>query len=576
MAHDGRTALRSQSWWDGGPLDLIGHKSQFRVQGFPEDAFLGRPIIGILNSWSEVAGCNAHLRELAEHVKRGVLRAGGFPVEVPVISLGEPIIKPTAMLYRNLMAMAVEELIRGNPLDGVVLLASCDKTVPAALMGAASVDVPALMVTGGPMLSGRFRNENVGACTDCWRLNDELRGDRITQADWDEFESGMCRSFGHCSPMGTASTMACMTEALGMAPSGSAAIPAVDSRRGHVAERAGFQIMDLVATGTRPSDIMTRDAFENAIRTLHAIGGSTNAVIHLMAIAGRLGVDVPLELFDDLAASTPVLLNIKPSGAYLMEDFYYAGGLPAVLAQISDLLHLDARTVSGRTMGEAITGATIVNDDVIRPRERPLLMGGSLAILRGTVCPDGAVLKVSAASPSLLQHEGRAVVFRGVDELHATIDDPSLDIHPDDVLVLQNGGPVGAPGMPETGHLPMPSYLLRKGVTDMVRISDARMSGTGFGTVVLHVAPEAAIGGPLALIETGDRIRLDTAGRRLDLLISDDELADRRRAWVPAPPRDTRGYRGLYLRTVMQANRGCDLDFLVGQSAPVRAGITHG
>ena len=576
MAHDGPTALRSQSWWDGGALDLIGHRSQFRMQGFPEDAFLGRPIIGILNSWSEVAGCNAHLRELAEHVKRGVLRAGGFPVEVPVISLGEPIIKPTAMLYRNLMAMAVEELIRGNPLDGVVLLASCDKTVPAALMGAASVDVPALMVTGGPMLSGRFRNEDVGACTDCWRLNDELRGGRITQADWDEFESGMCRSFGHCSPMGTASTMACMTEALGMAPSGSAAIPAVDSRRGHVAERAGFQIMDLVAASTRPSDIMTRDAFENAIRTLHAIGGSTNAVIHLMAIAGRLGVDVPLELFDDLAASTPLLLNIKPSGAYLMEDFYYAGGLPAVLAQISNLLHLDARTVTGRTMGESITGAVIVNDDVIRPRERPLLTGGSLAILRGSVCPDGAVLKVSAASPSLLQHEGRAVVFRGVDELHATIDDPSLDIRPDDVLVLQNGGPVGAPGMPETGHLPMPSYLLRKGVTDMVRISDARMSGTGFGTVVLHVTPESAIGGPLALIETGDRIRLDTARRRLDVLISDEELADRRRAWVPRPPRDTRGYRGLYLRTVMQANHGCDLDFLVGQSVPMRAGITHG
>ena len=576
MAHDERRPLRSESWWDAGALDLIGHRSQFRMQGFPEESFLGRPIIGILNSWSEVAGCNAHLRELADHVKRGVLRAGGFPVEVPVISLGEPIIKPTAMLYRNLMAMAVEELIRGNPLDGVVLLASCDKTIPAALMGAASVDVPALMVTGGPMLSGRFRNEDVGACTDCWRLHDELRADRISQADWDEFESGMCRSFGHCSPMGTASTMACMTEALGMAPSGSAAIPAVDSRRRHVAERAGFQIMDLVTAGTRPSDIMTRGAFENAIRTLHAIGGSTNAVIHLMAIAGRLGVDVPLELFDDLAASTPLLLNIKPSGAYLMEDFYYAGGLPAVHAQISDLLNLDALTVSGRTVGEAITGVRIVNDDVIRPRERPLLTGGSLAILRGSVCPDGAVLKVSAATSSLLQHEGRAVVFHGVDELHATIDDPSLDIQPDDVLVLQNGGPVGAPGMPEYGHLPMPSYLLRRGVTDMVRISDARMSGTGFGTVVLHVTPESAIGGPLALIETGDRIRLDTAGRRLDVLLSDEELADRRRQWVPRAPSDTRGYRGLYLRTVMQANRGCDLDFLVGSSAPVRAGITHG
>jgi dihydroxy-acid dehydratase len=547
------------------------------MQGYPEESFTGRPVIGILNSWSEVAGCNAHLRDLAEHVKRGVLRAGGFPVEVPVISLGEPIIKPTAMLYRNLMAMAVEELIRGNPLDGVVLLAGCDKTIPAALMGAASVDVPALMVTGGPMLSGRFRNEHVGACTDCWRLHDELRAERITQADWDEFEAGMCRSDGHCSPMGTASTMACLTEALGMAPSGSAAIPAVDSRRRHVAERAGSQIIDLVAAGTRPSDIMTRDAFENAIRTLHAIGGSTNAVIHLLAIAGRLeGVDVPLDLFDDLAASTPLLANVKPSGAYLMEDFYYAGGLPAVHAQIADLLHGDALTVSGRTLGEAVAGSRIVNDDVIRPRERPLLSGGSLAILRGSVCPDGAVLKVSAASPGLLQHEGRAVVFGGVDELHATIDDPALDIHPDDVLVLQNGGPVGAPGMPEYGHLPMPSYLLRQGVTDMVRISDARMSGTGFGTVILHVAPESAIGGPLALIRTGDRIRLDTAGRRLDVMIGDAELAERRRAWVPRPYHDTRGYRGLYQRTVMQANEGCDLDFLVGRSAPVRAGITHG
>jgi L-arabonate dehydrase len=576
MTGDGRATLRSRSWWETGDLDLIGHRSQFRMQGFPEEAYVGRPIIGILNSWSEVAGCNAHLRDLAEHVKRGVLRAGGFPVEVPVISLGEPIIKPTAMLYRNLMAMAVEELIRGNPLDGVVLLASCDKTIPASLMGAASVDVPALMVTGGPMLSGRFRNEHVGACTDCWRLHDELRADRITRADWEEFEAGMCRSDGHCSPMGTASTMACLTEALGMAPSGSAAIPAVDARRRQVAERAGIQILDLVAAGTRPSDIMTRDAFENAIRTLHAIGGSTNAVIHLVAIAGRLGVDLPLDLFDELAASTPLLANIKPSGSYLMEDFFYAGGLPAVLAQISDLLHLDAGTVTGQSMGEAIRHARIVNDDVIRHRASALHEGGSLAILRGSLCPDGAVLKVSAASERLLQHEGRAVVFPNVNELHATIDDPALDIQPDDVLVLQNGGPVGAPGMPELGHLPMPSYLLRRGVTDMVRISDARMSGTGFGTVVLHVAPESAVGGPLALVRTGDRIRLDTARRRLDLLVDDAELAARRASWAPSPSSDTRGYRGLYVRTVQQADHGCDLDFLVGQSAPVRAGITHG
>jgi L-arabonate dehydrase len=573
---EGGRPLRSQSWWDGGALDVIGHRSQFRMQGFPDETFTGRPVIGILNSWSEVAGCNAHLRDLAEHVKRGVLRGGGFPVEIPVPSLGEPIIKPTAMLYRNLMAMAVEELIRGNPVDGVVLLSGCDKTTPACLMGAASVDVPALMVTGGPMLSGRFRKENVGACTDCWRLHDELRADRITQTDWDEFELGMCRSYGHCSPMGTASTMACMAEALGMAPSGSAAIPAVDSRRRHVAERAGVQILELVTAGTRPSEIMTRAAFENAIRTLHAIGGSTNAVIHLIAIAGRLGVDLPLDLFDELATSTPLLLNLKPSGAYLMEDFFHAGGLPAVLAQIADLLDTGAATVTCRTLGEEIHSARIVDDDVIRQRDRPLLTGGSLAVLRGSLCPDGAILKVSAASPGLLQHEGRAVVFSNVDELHGTIDDPALEIEPDDVLVLQNGGPVGAPGMPEYGHLPMPADLLRRGVTDMVRISDARMSGTGFGTVVLHVAPESAVGGPLALVRTGDRIRLDTAGRSLDLLVDADEMAARRRAWVPRPALDTRGYRGLYARTVLQADRGCDLDFLVGSSAPVRAGITHG
>lgn len=571
-----RNPRRSQAWFAAGDLDGLGHRSTFRMQGFPDEGFIGRPVIGILNSWSEVVGCNGNLRDLSDHVKRGVLRAGGFPVEIPVISLGEPVMKPTTMLYRNLMAMAVEELIRANPLDGVVLLAGCDKTVPAALMGAASADIPALMVTGGPQLNGRWRNEDIGACTDCWRLHDELRAERISEADWQEIESGMCRSIGHCSPMGTASTMACVTEALGMAPSGSAAIPAVDSRRRHVAERAGVQIVDLVAAGTRPSDIMTRAAFENAIRTLHVIGGSTNAVIHLMAIAGRLGVDVPLDLFDELSASTPLLVNLKPSGSFLMEDFYYAGGLPAVLAQIADLLQLDARTVSGQTLGEAIEHATIINEEVIRPRELPLGTGGSLVILRGNLCPDGAVLKRSAASSALLQHEGRAVVFRSVDELYGTIDDPSLDISADDVLVLQNGGPVGAPGMPESGHLPIPARLLRQGVTDMVRISDARMSGTGFGTVVLHMAPESAIGGPLGLVETGDRIRLDTAGRRLDLLVSDEVLAERRRTWVPRSLGDMRGYRGLYQRTVMQANHGCDLDFLVGKSAAEGPGRTHG
>ncbi|MBX3028974.1 MAG: dihydroxy-acid dehydratase [Chloroflexi bacterium] len=576
MTESSRSQSRSREWFEAGDLDGLGHRSTFRMQGFPEESFTGRPVIGIIDSWSEVVGCNAHLRELAEHVKRGVLRAGGFPVEVPVISLGEPVMKPTTMLYRNLMAMAVEELIRANPLDGVVLLAGCDKTIPAALMGAASVDIPSIMVTGGPMLNGRWRDEQIGACTDCWRLHDELRAGRIDDDDWRQVELGMCRSVGHCSPMGTASTMACMAEALGIAPGGSAAIPAVDARRRQVAERAGVQAVDLVAAGVRPSDILTRHAFENAIRALHAIGGSTNAVIHLIAIAGRVGVDVPLDLFDDLSATTPLLANVKPSGAYLMEDLFYAGGLPAILDQVRDLLHLEVPTVTGPTLGESLEGATIRDPRVIRTRERPLRDGGSLVVLRGNLCPDGAVLKRSAATEALLQHEGRAVVFRSVEELHDTIDDPALDITRDDILVLQNGGPVGAPGMPETGHLPIPARLLREGVTDMVRISDARMSGTGFGTVVLHIAPEAAIGGPLAFVRTGDRIRLDTAARRLDLLVSDDELAARRDAWVPRPPSSTRGYRSLYERTVMQADRGCDLDFLVGWSPPLGAGRTHG
>jgi dihydroxy-acid dehydratase len=572
----GNDALRSKAWFEAGDLDGLGHRSTFRMQGFPEESFTGRPVIGILNSWSEVVGCNGHLRELADHVKRGVLQAGGFPVEVPVISLGEPVMKPTTMLYRNLMAMAVEELIRANPLDGVVLLAGCDKTVPASLMGAASVDIPAILVTGGPMLNGHWRTEEIGACTDCWRLHDELRAERIGRDDWRQIELGMCRSVGHCSPMGTASTMACVSEALGIAPGGSAAIPAVDSRRRQVAERAGGRIVDLVHTGTRPSDILTRHAFENAIRTLHVVGGSTNAVIHLIALAGRVGVELPLDLFDELSLDTPLLVDLKPAGRHLMEDFFYAGGLPAVLAQIRDLLHLDARTVDGQTIGDALDGATIIDEEVIRIREHPLRKGESLVILRGNLCPDGAVLKRAAATERLLQHEGRAVVFRSVAELHDTIDDPALDIRADDVLVLQNGGPVGAPGMPESGHLPIPARLLREGVTDMVRISDARMSGTGFGTVVLHIAPESAIGGPLALVRTGDRIRLDTTARRLDLLVSDGELAARRAAWSPRPPIDGRGYRSLYERSVLQADRGCDLDFLVGGAPAEGPGRTHG
>lgn len=573
--HDPKPRLRSQTWFEAGALDGLGHRSAFRMQGFAPEAFLGRPLVGIINSWSEAVGCNAHLRDLADHVKRGVLIAGGFPVEMPVMSLGEPLMKPTTMLYRNLMSMAVEELISANPLDAVVLLAGCDKTVPAALMGAASADVPAILVTGGPMVNGRWRTEDIGACTDCWRLHDELRAQRITTQDWLDIEDGMCRSVGHCSPMGTASTMGCMSEALGMSLPGAAAIPAVDARRGRLAERSGARAVALALDDVRPSDIMSPAAFDNAIRILHAIGGSTNAVIHLIAIAGRLNIRLPLDRFDELFAATPLLVNLKPSGEFLMEDFFHAGGVPAVMTQIPDLLDLDAPTVAGRTLGDQIRVARIVDDRVIRPRDQPLRDGGSLVVLRGNLCPNGAVLKVSAASTSLLQHEGRAVVFNGSEDLHARIDDPNLEIAADDILVMQAGGPVGAPGMPESGHLPIPTRLLRDGVSDMVRISDARMSGTGSGTVILHVSPESSVGGVLGLVETGDRIRLDTAGRRLDLLVDERVLADRRLRWEGPTGPTERGYRGLYQRTVMQADMGCDLDFLVGGSPARAVGRTH-
>ena len=513
--------------------------------------------------------CNVHLRGLAESVKRGVLQAGGFPLEFPVMSLGESLMKPTTMLYRNLMAMDVEESIRSYPLDGVVLLTGCDKTNPASIMGAASANVPAIVVTGGPMLNGHWRGRELGSCSDCWHYHEELRAGRITEADWVEIENAMSRSHGHCMTMGTASTMACVTEALGLALPGTAAIPAVDSRRAQAAEQAGRQIVELVERDLKPTDILTRPAFENAIRSLHAISGSTNAILHLIAYAGRVGVDLPLELFDELCASTPWLVNLKPAGEYLMEDFFYAGGLPAVLAQIEDLLDLDAITVTGQSVGENIAGAAIVDEDVIRPRERPLDEGGSLVVLHGSLCPQGAVLKVSAAEERLLQHEGPAVVFEDIHDLAARVDDPALDIDADCVMVLRNAGPVGAPGMPEWGHLPIPAKLLKAGVGDLLRISDARMSGTSYGAVVLHVAPESAVGGPLAFVEDGDRIRLDVEARTLDLLVEADELERRRQAWSPPGRADDRGYRSLYLDRVLQADEGCDFDFLRGRSPVV-------
>jgi len=569
--------LRSSEWFDRRDLDGFLHRSWLKSTGVTNTAFRGRPVIGICNSWSELVNCNVHLRGLAEAVKRGVVQAGGFPVEFPVMSLGESLMKPTTMLYRNLMAMDVEESIRSYPLDGVVLLTGCDKTNPASIMGAASANIPAIVVTGGPMLNGHWRGEELGSCSDCWHYYEELRAGRITEAEFEEIENAMSRSNGHCMTMGTASTMACVTEALGLTLPGAAAIPAVDSRRAQVAEAAGRQIVELVEAGLKPSDILTRSAFENAIRVLHAISGSTNAILHLIAYAGRVGVDLPLQLFDELCSSTPWLVNLKPAGEHLMEDFYYAGGVPAVMQQIAELLDLDAITVTGRSVGENLqqTETTIVNGDVIRSAGDPLDAGGSLVVLYGSLCPDGAVMKISAADPRLLQHEGPAVVFEDIHDLAARVDDESLEIDESSVMMLRNAGPVGAPGMPEWGHMPIPAKLLKRGVADLVRISDARMSGTSYGAVVLHVAPESAVGGPLALVETGDRIRLDVQERRLDLLVHDAELARRREAWEPPQRKDERGYRRLYEDRVLQANEGCDFDFLRGRSPVVADAVTY-
>jgi dihydroxy-acid dehydratase len=576
-SYGGGNGLRSSEWFDRRDLDGFLHRSWLKSTGVTNATFRGRPVIGICNSWSELVNCNVHLRGLAQAVKRGVLQAGGFPLEFPVMSLGESLMKPTTMLYRNLMAMDVEESIRSYPLDGVVLLTGCDKTNPASIMGAASANVPAIVVTGGPMLNGRWRGKELGSCSDCWHYHEELRAGRITEVEFEEIENAMSRSNGHCMTMGTASTMACVTEALGLTLPGAAAIPAVDSRRAQVAESAGRQIVELVERDLKPSDVLTRPAFENAIRVLHAISGSTNAILHLIAYAGRVGVDLPLDLFDDLCRSTPWLVDLKPAGRHLMEDFYYAGGLPAVMAQIAGLLDLDALTVTGKALGENLeeTPTEIVDSEVIRTADDPLDAGGSLVVLRGSLCPDGAVMKISAADPRLLRHEGPAVVFEDIHDLAARVDDDGLDIDENSVMVLRNGGPVGAPGMPEWGHLPIPAKLLKRGVTDLLRISDARMSGTSYGAVVLHVAPESAVGGPLALVETGDRIRLDVEERRLDLLVEEPELARRREVWRPPERKDDRGYRRLYEDRVLQANEGCDFDFLRGRSPVVADAVTY-
>jgi dihydroxy-acid dehydratase len=568
--------LRSRNWFGRQDLDGFVHRSWLKAEGFSDHVFDGRPVIGIANSWSELTNCNAHLRQLADAVKRGVWSAGGCPLEFPTISLGEVLMKPTTMLFRNLMAMDVEECIRAYPLDAVVLLSGCDKTTPAMLMGAASADVPAIMVTGGPMLRGRWRTEDLGSGTDNWRLWAERRAERLSDEEWAEAESCMSRSNGHCMVMGTASTMASMAEALGMTLPGNAAIPAPDSRRYALAELAGRRAVEMARDGgPRPSQILTPEAFDNAIRADMAIGGSTNAIIHLVAIAGRAGYPLPLTRFDELSRTTPLLANVRPSGKHLMEDFFYAGGLPAVLKELLPLLHGGAPTVNGRTLADNVRGAACHDPDVIRPLGMPLAREGGTVILTGNLCPGGAVLKQSAASAHLLTHRGRAVVFEDHADIHRRIDDPSVPIDETSVLVLKNVGPRGAPGMPEWGAAPIPARLLKRGVKDMVRISDARMSGTSYGTVVLHVAPESAVGGPLALVRDGDEIALDVPARTLTLRVSDEELARRRAAWTPRAPHYERGYGRLFLDHVLQANEGCDFDFLRGKT-PVRAEDTAG
>ena len=567
----GNQALRSTGWFGLDGKNGFIHRSWLKNQGTPHDMFDGRPVIGIANSWSDLTPCNGHLRRLADHVKRGVYQAGGYPVEFPTMSLGETLMRPSTMLFRNLMSMDVEETLRANPLDGVVLLAGCDKTTPAQLMGAASVDLPTIMVTGGPMLSGRWRGSTIGSGTDVWRFSEDVRAGRMSKDDFTAAEACMSRSQGHCMTMGTASTMACLTEALGMAPSGSAAIPATDARRVTVAELSGRRIVDMVRDNIRMSSIATRPAFENAIRVNAAIGGSTNAVLHLLALAGRLGVPLELDDFDRLARDVPTLVNLMPSGEYLMEDFYYAGGLPAVMRQLDDLLHLDATTVDGRSVAENLEHAEWWNTDVVRPMDDPLQAAGSgTAVLRGNLCPGGAVVKQSAASPELMYHRGRALVFDSIEEYDRAIDDAAMEVDASNVLIVRYAGPRGYPGMPEIGNLALPRKLLEAGVTDMVRISDARMSGTSYGTVVLHTAPEAATGGPIALVRTGDWIELDVAGRTLTVDVDDAELERRRSAWTAPPLASERGYVRMYVDHVQQADRGCDLDFLVGSAgAPV-------
>jgi dihydroxy-acid dehydratase len=566
MSDPGKTPLRSGRWLDGQDLGGFVHRSALRAEGFSTAAFAGRPVIGICNAWSELVNCNIHFQALANAIRRGVLQAGGLPLEFPTMSLGEQLMKPTTMLYRNLMSMDVEETIRANPLDAVVLLAGCDKSIPAQLMGAASADVPAIMVTGGTASPAVFRGRELGVGTDLWHYTDDLRAGRMTQAEFDELEAAAGPSAGHCPEMGTASTMASLVEALGMSVPGSAGPPAGDARRYAVAEEAGRRAVGLALEQLRPSHILTSEAFDNAITLLVALGGSTNAVLHLLALAGRVGVPLDLDRFDLIAQRTPVIVNVRPAGEHLFERLFHAGGIPAVLKELEPLLALEAPTVTGKQLGATLPDRVTFDRDVIATLEEPLKPVGGLVVLHGTLAPGGALIKRSAATERLMQHRGLAIVFEDIEDLARRIDDPELEVDESSVLILRNAGPQGGPGMPEWGQLPIPTKLLRAGVEDMVRISDARMSGTAFGTTVLHVTPESAVGGPLAVVRTGDPIELDVDGRRLDLAVPPDELARRHAEWSPPPAKYTRGYGALYLKHILQADAGCDFDMLQGRS----------
>jgi dihydroxy-acid dehydratase len=559
--------LRSHRWYGVKDLRSFGHRSRTAQMGYHRSDYAGKPVIAIINTWSDINPCHTHFKQRVEEVKRGVWQAGGFPVELPAMTLSEPFQKPTTMLYRNLLAMETEELLRSYPADGCVLMGGCDKTTPALIMGALAMNLPTLFVPAGPMLRGDYKGSHLGSGSDTWKYWAELRAGNITESDWQDVEDGIARSPGHCMTMGTASTMTSAAEVLGLTLPGAASIPAPDSRHAQMATLTGKHIVDMVWNDVKPLDFLTPASFDNAVTAVLALGGSTNSIVHLIAMAKRAGFNLTLDRFDELARRTPVLANLRPSGKYLMEDFYYAGGLRALLTRITDLLDVQQRNALGQTLAQALEGAQVYQDDVIRSRANPLVAKDGLAVLRGNLAPDGAVIKPAAMEPHLHQHTGRAVVFKDYNDMSARIDDESLDIDAHSVIVLQSAGPQGAPGMPEWGQLPIPQKLLKQGVRDMVRVSDARMSGTSYGACVLHVAPESHVGGPLALVQDGDLIQLDIAGRRIDLLISEQEMAQRKAAWKAPAPKFQRGYGTLYLKHIQQADKGCDFDFLLPEGA---------